>query len=78
MVSSQGDRSEAIALELDRYEEAARAIVEQEAAVYGELPTFDFGTYTFLACYVPWADGDGMDSRPDSGALLQRRLRSGW
>ncbi|MDT8369497.1 MAG: PDZ domain-containing protein, partial [Longimicrobiales bacterium] len=49
--------------ELDAYAAQARSIVEEEAAVYGELPAFDHGTYTFLACYVPWASGDGMEHR---------------
>ncbi len=49
--------------ELDRYAEAAQAIADEEAAVFGTWPAFDFGTYTFLACYVPWASGDGMEHR---------------
>ena len=49
--------------EASAYADGAAAIVEASKAVYGELPDFDFGTYTFLACYVPWADGDGMEHR---------------
>ena len=49
--------------EAREYARGARAIVEAEAAVYGVFPRFDFGTYTFLACYLPWADGDGMEHR---------------
>ena len=44
----------------DRFAAAAKLIVAEEGAVFGEFPAFDFGTYTFLACYGPWADGDGM------------------
>jgi predicted metalloprotease with PDZ domain len=29
----------------------------------GELPNYDYGTYTFLACYMPQASGDGMEHR---------------
>lgn len=65
-----GDQTVRVALhhrgtdaEVDRYAEHTRAIVEAERAVYGELPRFDFGTYTFLACYLPWASGDGMEHR---------------
>jgi predicted metalloprotease with PDZ domain len=47
----------------DEYERAVRAIVEQQAAIYGELPRFDFGTYTFIADYLPWVRGDGMEHR---------------
>lgn len=49
--------------EVDTYFEEVVKIVEQQAAVFGELPTFDFGEYTFLSCYVPNASGDGMEHR---------------
>ncbi|WP_031427014.1 M61 family metallopeptidase [Flavimarina sp. Hel_I_48] len=49
--------------DFDTYFEKVKAIVEQEKAVYGELPAYDYGTYTFLACYVPNASGDGMEHR---------------
>jgi predicted metalloprotease with PDZ domain len=49
--------------EAERYADAAAAIVETTRDLYGRLPEFDFGTYTFLACYLPWADGDGMEHR---------------
>lgn len=49
--------------EAERYVEAAAAIVEESRDIYGALPGFDFGTYTFLSCYLPWAAGDGMEHR---------------
>lgn len=49
--------------EAQRFVEATRQIVEQEAKVFGTLPEFDGGTYTFLADYLPWAAGDGMEHR---------------
>ncbi|WP_422007419.1 M61 family metallopeptidase [Roseivirga pacifica] len=49
--------------EVDAYFEEVIGIVEQQAAVFGELPDFDFGEYTFLSCYVPNASGDGMEHR---------------
>lgn len=49
--------------ELDTYFEKVKKIVLQEQKVYGELPLYDYGTYTFLACYVPNASGDGMEHR---------------
>lgn len=49
--------------ELEQYFEQVKAIVEQEAAVFGELPDYDYGSYTFLACYMPNASGDGMEHR---------------
>src|SRR3546814_18876350 len=41
----------------------AKKIVKEEEGVYGELPDFDYGTYTFIADYLPWASGDGMEHR---------------
>ncbi len=38
-------------------------IVDQERAVYGEWPTYDYGTYTFLASLNPYVKGDGMEHR---------------
>lgn len=49
--------------EVDKYFDEVIKIVEQQAAVFGELPEFDFGEYTFLSCYVPNASGDGMEHR---------------
>lgn len=49
--------------ELDTYFEKVKKTVLAEKDVYGELPDFDYGTYTFLACYIPNASGDGMEHR---------------
>ncbi|ALM08683.1 peptidase M61 [Sediminicola sp. YIK13] len=49
--------------ELDTYWEKVKKIVLAEKDVFGELPNYDFGTYTFLACYIPNASGDGMEHR---------------
>ena len=46
-----------------RYAEHAQAIVDASIQVYGTAPSFDHGTYTFLACYLPWVSGDGMEHR---------------
>lgn len=49
--------------ELDRYAAHTRAIAAELAAVFGGWPDFEYERYTFLACYVPWASGDGMEHR---------------
>lgn len=49
--------------EAERYADAVESIVRASRTIYGELPRFDFGSYTFLACYLPWASGDGMEHR---------------
>jgi predicted metalloprotease with PDZ domain len=45
------------------YVDGVKRIVHEAAGVFGEYPAFDFGTYTFLADYLPWASGDGMEHR---------------
>jgi predicted metalloprotease with PDZ domain len=40
-----------------------RKIVKQQKAIMVGLPDYDFGTYTFLACFVPQANGDAMEHR---------------
>ncbi|MEJ1239348.1 PDZ domain-containing protein [Chryseolinea sp. T2] len=46
-----------------QYVDGVKKIVAQEKAVFGELPNYDYGTYTFLACYSPRSSGDGMEHR---------------
>lgn len=61
---------------LDAYAEMARKVVAEHIGVYGEAPAFDAGTYTFIADYLPWASGDGMEHRNStilsSSASLER------
>ncbi|MEW6991911.1 M61 family metallopeptidase [Colwelliaceae bacterium 6441] len=49
--------------DLDKYTEKAKAVVAEQIKVFGELPRFDFGEYTFIACYLPHVKGDGMEHR---------------
>jgi predicted metalloprotease with PDZ domain len=49
--------------ELDTYAKDVEKIVREEGAIYGEFPAYEPGHYTFLADYLPWADGDGMEHR---------------
>lgn len=61
----------------DQYFENVKNIVEQEMAVYGELPDFDYGSYTFLACYIPNIDGDGMEHRNSTVLTDLKSLKDG-
>jgi predicted metalloprotease with PDZ domain len=63
--------------ELDTYFEQVKKIVLQEKAVFGELPKFDYGNYTFLACYIPNASGDGMEHRNSTILTNTRSLADG-
>ncbi|MEQ8474020.1 MAG: PDZ domain-containing protein [Marinoscillum sp.] len=49
--------------ELDAYTEWVKKVVHTQKEIYGELPVFDFGRYTFLVSYNPWVNGDGMEHR---------------
>ena len=40
-----------------------KKIVQEAQAVYGEVPAYDYGTYTFIASINPWVMGDGMEHR---------------
>lgn len=48
---------------LDAYAAWTKKIVMEQQAVYGELPDFDYGRYTFLCAYNPYVSGDGMEHR---------------
>lgn len=63
--------------EADEYFESVKKVVLQQMAVYGELPKFDYGEYTFLACYVPNASGDGMEHRNSTVVTSTRSLANG-
>jgi predicted metalloprotease with PDZ domain len=63
--------------ELNQYMESVRKIVRQEKAVYGELPDYDYGQYTFLACYLGHVSGDGMEHRNSTVLTSTRSLSDG-
>ena len=67
--------------EADRFMASVEKVVREARAVFGELPAFEPGHYTFLATYAPGANGDGMEHRnstvvtaPASLATAGRRL----
>lgn len=49
--------------EATQFTDLTKRVVNEMAAVFGEFPRFDFGTYTFIACYRPNCAGDGMEHR---------------
>ncbi|MFH4966693.1 PDZ domain-containing protein [Gaetbulibacter sp. M240] len=62
--------------ELDDYFELVKKVVLEQEAVYGTLAPFDYDEYTFLACYIPNADGDGMEHRNSTICTSTRSLAS--
>jgi predicted metalloprotease with PDZ domain len=49
--------------EVDGFVRDVEKIVREEGAIFGEYPQFEPGSYTFLADYLPYASGDGMEHR---------------
>ena len=63
--------------EFDQYFESVKKVVLQQEAVFGELPEYDYGEYTFLGCYIPNASGDGMEHRNSTIVTSTRSLANG-
>ena len=49
--------------DVDSFAEMAKKVVDEQIALFGEAPRFDHGTYTFIAGYLPYVSGDGMEHR---------------
>ena len=66
--------------DIDEYRAGVEKIVNEEGAIFGEFPDYEPGTYTFLADYVPWGGGDGMEHRNStvvaSPISIKRRRRA--
>src|SRR5688500_2807722 len=60
--------------EADAYTEMAKKVVHEQVAIFGEAPDFDAGTYTFIADYLPYASGDGMEHRNSTILTSSRSL----
>jgi predicted metalloprotease with PDZ domain len=61
--------------ELDGFVADIEKIVRQEEAIYGEFPEYEPGTYTFLADYLPYASGDGMEHRNSTVMTANATIR---
>lgn len=49
--------------EADSFAAMAKRVVDAQIAIFGETPAYETGSYTFIADYLPWATGDGMEHR---------------
>jgi predicted metalloprotease with PDZ domain len=65
--------SQATDAEFDAYFAGVQKLVREEQAVFGELPDYEPGYYTFLADAFPWDGGDGMEHR-NSTVMTGHRL----
>jgi predicted metalloprotease with PDZ domain len=81
---TNGEQTMRMVLHHDGTEKQAREfvdmtkkVVDQLIAVYGEAPQYDYGTYTFLADYLPYVYGDGMEHRNSTILTSTRPLSTG-
>lgn len=59
---------------VDSFTEKLKRIVEAAKAVYGEVPAFDYGMYTFIAGINPFVRGDGMEHRNSTMITIPREF----
>jgi predicted metalloprotease with PDZ domain len=62
--------------ELDAFASDVERVVREARHVFGEYPAFEGNTYTFIADYLPWAGGDGMEHRNSTVLTSPSSLRS--
>jgi len=63
--------------DLDDFMKDVEKIVREEGLVFGEFPEFEPGFYTFLADYLPYASGDGMEHRNSTVMTSTGSIRAG-
>ncbi|RZK43867.1 MAG: M61 family peptidase [Pedobacter sp.] len=56
---------------IDNYTQLLKGMVDEQIAVWGELPKFDYGNYYFIHDVYPAYAGDGMEHR-NSTVIVQR------
>jgi predicted metalloprotease with PDZ domain len=62
--------------DVDRFADDVASIVRETRGVFREFPVFDGDTYTFIADYLPWASGDGMEHRNSTILTSPTSIRS--
>ena len=62
--------------ELDSFAADVERIVRESRRVFGEFPVFEGNAYTFIADYLPWANGDGMEHRNSTVVTSASSIRS--
>ena len=59
----------------EAFAQMVERVVAEQIALFREPPEFDFGSYTFLADYLPQASGDGMEHRNSTVMSSSRSLQ---
>ena len=62
--------------ELDEFARGVERIVGEARYVFGEYPAYEGNAYTFIADYLPWANGDGMEHRNSTILTSASSLRT--
>lgn len=62
--------------ELDSFMSDVEKVVVAEGKVFGEYPNYEPGAYTFIADYLPYANGDGMEHRNSTVITSPSALRT--
>ena len=61
--------------DVDAFTRGVEEIVREARHVFREYPAFEGNTYTFIADYLPWAEGDGMEHRNSTILTSSRSIR---
>jgi predicted metalloprotease with PDZ domain len=64
--------------QFDAYAALAKNVTYEEKAVYGELPSYDVHRYTFIADYLPYVNGDGMEHRNSTINISTRPMKTSY
>ena len=59
---------------VSRFATEIERIVRETVTVFGEFPAFETNSYTFIADYLPYASGDGMEHRNSTVLTSTGRL----
>lgn len=59
---------------IDNYAKMLKKMCDEQAAVWGEYPNFDYGNYYFIHDVLPQYAGDGMEHR-NSTVIVQRTAK---
>ncbi|MGF7075226.1 M61 family metallopeptidase [Mucilaginibacter sp. 3215] len=66
-LTMHSDDSQAV---VDNFGKMIQKLVLEEKAVFGELPTYDFGEYTFVSDVNPAVSADGMEHRNSTSITI--------
>lgn len=54
-----------------------KRITQEAQAVFGEVPAYDYGAYTFIASINPYVEGDGMEHRNSTMISIPTEFNGG-